>query len=1425
MDIGGTDTLDVTTFLVENTNASSSDIKYRLMTGDCGAMQEQSCVLDALTQNTYQCLAPGQSYYVQVFTPITKFNQAVTGTIDLRLSAVVHADTCAPLTNCLASANFTALFDCTKDDSVKFVNFSTYGTSISYLWHFGYNNETSTEVSPYFFYPALPYDSTYSIKLVVENTGCNEKDSVTRTFTVPARPFIDFGNDIASCGGSPVTLVATSHPGALYTWSNGSTDDSLVVTSTGSNEHWVKVDYGNCSSRDTVRVVISNITPRPVQNIILCTDSVSISASRGQGETYRWNTGSTAASIFASTPGVYWADIRYFTCTYRDSFVVNNVSTAQPLGSDTTACLSGSGYVLRATTTGAQSYTWQNGSTADTLNITAPGEYSVSINFGSCIVNDTVTIGGYPAPVVQNSDTNFCHGSPVILPWGQVITAPGIYRDTLRYGTGCDSLLRQVTVTSNPKPTLGGDTTLCLAQNPYVLNGEITGAVSYQWQDGSTSSTFNVTSPGLHWVQVNFANCSTRDSINISGSAPPVTLTIDTAVCQGNTVTLPWGPVVNTAGSYRDTISSVLGCDSLIQVINVTVNLKPNLGNNTTANICPGSTYDLTTSFQTGVLATAWTYNNSTVADPTSVSATGNYQLIVVNNNGCSDTGIVTLSLHPAPSIGNDTSITVCETGAANLTTLYNTAGLTAIWTSAGNPVANPAGVNTAGIYELVVQNTTGCTDTAVANLITIANPALGNDTTVNICNGVSVDLTALYNMAGLTAAWTYGNSVVNNPAAVTASGNYRLIATNISGCSDTSVVTVNYNPKPSLGNDTAISACTGTNFNLTALYNTTGLTTAWTENNIPVANPAGVPRAGIYQLIVSNSFGCSDTALATLNYNTKPALGNDTAASVCSGSTFDLTPLYAVNNLTVNWSVNTIPVNLPTAVSEAGVYQLIVINNFGCSDTANVTLTINPKPSVGNDTSISTCERRTIDLTQLYNTTGLISNWTSNNSPVADPSAVAAAGSYRLFASTVFGCADTAIVTVFINPKPTLGNDQTENVCQGNTLDLTTLFATGNNNNSWTNAGAAVANPSAIATGGVYQLISNTAAGCSDTALVTVTIVTAPTVVTNNQGPICLPQTFDLTSTNITAGSSPNLVFTYWQDAAATVGYASPAAATGGTYFIRGEDVNGCSSIAPVQLLYYPLPIADAGNDFAICDQDSAILTARVTNITVPVTYEWEPVNEGGIRNPASASTVVAPAGTQEYVLTVTDGHGCNYGVKDTVIVTMQPALNASAGRDTIASTGIPHQLQAAGGVNYAWEPASLLNNPSISNPLATILTDSVLFTVRVTDAEGCTGFASVRVKTFDGITYYVPNAFSPNGDGKNDIFRPIPVGIAATQFFRIFNRYGELVFETNQYLKGWDGTYKGIPQQVGNYVWVLKGISRSGKTIEKRGNLLLVR
>ncbi|MFT3681669.1 MAG: gliding motility-associated C-terminal domain-containing protein [Ferruginibacter sp.] len=1204
MDIGGTDTLDVTTYLEENTNAASGDIKYRLMTGDCGAMQEQSCVLDALTQNTYQCLVPGQSYYVQVFTPLLKNNAPVTGTIDLKLAAVPHVDTCAPLANCLVSANFNTLFDCTKDDSVKFVNFSTYGSSISYQWDFGYNGQTSTAVSPAFFYPALPTDQSYTVKLVVTNNSCSQKDSVARTILVPGRPYINLGTDIAQCNSAdPIILKATSHPGATYLWQNNTTADTFKVTATGNNNYWVRVNYNGCSRRDTIKVLISPIRAKPLQQINLCTDSVLVDVRRGNGETYRWNTGATTRSVYMSEPGYYWVDITYFNCVYRDSFEVNNINASKPFGDDTTVCLTGAGYILNAGMKNALSYKWQNNSTADSFLVKAAGQYRVDISFGNCVIKDTINISGYPVPLVEAADTTICAGESFYLPWGEAVTAAGKYSDTARYNGGCDSLVRVFNIAVKPKPDLGNDVSFCAIPGNYILNATTAGAISYNWQDGVTDPAHTINAPGLYWVQVNYGSCTAADSVTIEILSAPLTKTTDTALCEGTSFVLPWGLSVETPGSYADTTTSAAGCDSLILIYNVSISGKP----------------------------------------------------------------------------------------------------------------------------------------------------SLGNDTTVSICTSNTVNLNNYFNITGLTGNWTFNNTAVQNPASINIQGNYRLVAANTFGCNDTAFVVLEIKNKPALGNDTAINICSGAILKLTSVYDNNGFPATWTLNGNTVSNPANVNTGGIYQLIAGSGL---------------------------------------------------------------------------CSDTALVTLTITPKPTTGNDTTINSCSGNIVNLTVLYSTTGLTTAWSLNAVTVSNPAAVQAAGTYRLVTVSTGGCSDTAFVTIYLHPKPVLGEDSIINICTDKTTNLQTIYNIGGYTNEWITNGSIVSNPEAVNSAGVYRLISTNTAACADTAFVTLVLHDKPILQLNNPPAVCAPQTIDLTAATITQGSSAGLLFTYWTDAAGTTTYNNPAAAIGGNYFIKGTDAYGCFDIKPVLSTYYPAPLVNAGNDITICDKDSALLSANISNSNGTTIYEWTSTFPGTIRNPAAASIIVKPAQTQQYIVTVRDNsYGCSFIVNDTVLVTMRLPVAAFAGNDTIALKGQPHQLSATGGVSYMWSPPSLLNNGFIANPLAVLQEDSSMFTVIVKDIAGCTGYDTVWVRSFSGMTYHVPNAFSPNNDGRNDVFRPIPSGIVSTEMFRVINRYGEIVFETNQWMKGWDGTYKGKPQPLGNYVWQVRGRGMNGRIIEMKGNVVLIR
>jgi gliding motility-associated-like protein len=133
-------------------------------------------------------------------------------------------------------------------------------------------------------------------------------------------------------------------------------------------------------------------------------------------------------------------------------------------------------------------------------------------------------------------------------------------------------------------------------------------------------------------------------------------------------------------------------------------------------------------------------------------------------------------------------------------------------------------------------------------------------------------------------------------------------------------------------------------------------------------------------------------------------------------------------------------------------------------------------------------------------------------------------------------------------------------------------------------------------------------------------------------------------------------------------------------------------------------------------------------------------------------------------------------------------------------------------------------LNNPNIVNPQATIFADQ-LYNVEITTPEGCKGNALVRLKTYKGPEIYVPTGFTPNGDGHNDVFYVVPVGIKFFDYLRIYNRWGQLVFETNLATNGWEGRFKAQEQPVGTYIYTVQGRTEKGRVIFKKGSLLLIR
>ena len=193
--------------------------------------------------------------------------------------------------------------------------------------------------------------------------------------------------------------------------------------------------------------------------------------------------------------------------------------------------------------------------------------------------------------------------------------------------------------------------------------------------------------------------------------------------------------------------------------------------------------------------------------------------------------------------------------------------------------------------------------------------------------------------------------------------------------------------------------------------------------------------------------------------------------------------------------------------------------------------------------------------------------------------------------------------------------------------------------------------------------------------------------------------------------------------------------------------------------------------------------------------------------------------------MVSVKDVLGCPKPAFDSVVIQVEKIVADAGPRDTSIVVNQPLQLLGTGAELFLWTPSTGLSNPDIANPVA-ILTENQQYVLKVQSASGCSATDTIDVivyKVNPGL--YVPNAFTPNGDGLNDVFRPIPIGMKSIRYFKVFNRQGQLIFSTTLQNKGWDGTFKGKPQDTGVFVWIVEGVDYQDKLIFQKGSVTLVR
>jgi gliding motility-associated-like protein len=417
-------------------------------------------------------------------------------------------------------------------------------------------------------------------------------------------------------------------------------------------------------------------------------------------------------------------------------------------------------------------------------------------------------------------------------------------------------------------------------------------------------------------------------------------------------------------------------------------------------------------------------------------------------------------------------------------------------------------------------------------------------------------------------------------------------------------------------------------------------------------------------------------------------------------------------------------------------------------------------------------------------------------------------------------GC-PTAAINIFAYvvevrfPDIDLGPDRT--VCDGDTISIVTSSTVDFNQFTWTPTTGivdpTVADASFSPSVTTTYVLNATNGFCNASDTITINVDQKPNLTVPQTQAVCIGDSIDITA----SGNAAKYVWSTG-DSSATINVKPTNSSI---YRVVAISSGGCLSNDSVIVDVNPLPVIDAGSDNGVCNGDSVILNANGTGSQ----YIWQP---GSITDSTAATTIAFPSQTTVYTVINIDANNCKN--LDTVKIVVFPGPPISAFPDTTITVGSSVTV-ASGNSNassYLWSPADGIVPPGTVNDKEIVVAPLITttYTVEITDANGCRSRDSVTIIVLPS-TIGIPNAFTPNGDGLNDELKLLPEdGFIEIIYFRIYNRWGEMIFETLDPKVGWDGTYKGEEQSAGSYTYVVIGLDPQTKEqYTLKGNVTLIR
>ena len=759
-------------------------------------------------------------------------------------------------------------------------------------------------------------EGTYNYQIFGNATG---GACASASFTATPNP---------ACQGQTVTFTSTSTGATSYAWNFGA--GATPATATGVGPH--TVTYSTSGSKN-VSLQINGTGPTANQtvtvNALPTTPTItaggpttfcaggSVTLTASAGSSYLWSNGATTASINVTTAGTYSVQVTnaagcQSAASAGTTVTVNALPTTPTItaGGPTTFCAGGSVTLSAPTST---SYLWSNGATTQSITVTTAGSYTVQVgNASGCLsassTATTVTVNALPAvpTITAGGPTTFCSGGSVTLSapastsylWSNgattqtiTVTTTGSYTVTVSNAAGCTRTSAPTSVTVNPAPatptiTAGGPTTFCTPGSVTLTSSSATGNT---WSNGATTQSITVSASGSYTVTVTSAGCSSTSTATVvTATATPATPTITaggpTTFCNGNTVTL-------------------------------------------TSSATSGNTWSTGATTQSITVSTAGTYTVTVGAAGCSATSTG--------------TTVTVNALPTTPTITAGGPTTFCAGGSVTLSAPTSTSYL---WSNGAT--TQSITVTTAGSYTVQVGNASGCLSaSSTATTVTVnALPAVptitaGGPTT--FCSGGSVMLSA-----PAATSYLWSNGATSQTITVNTAGNYTVQVTNASGCTSASSavqsVVVNSNPaQPVITANGSTSLCNGSTVDLSSSY-TTG--NNWSTGS--TAQSITVSTAGSYTVTVTDVNGCTATSapvtVTSGGVGAAPAITVNGPTTFCEGDDVVLISSSAVDNV---WSTG--ESTQAITVTSSGTYYVFVSNGNCSSDTAFISVTVNPKPDV----------------------------------------------------------------------------------------------------------------------------------------------------------------------------------------------------------------------------------------------------------------------------------------------------------------------------------------------------------------------------------------------------------------------------------------------------------------------------------------------